>query len=305
MSISASTLDPEVALLLKEVVEDPRSCLNRTPREPLARWVERREGAVSASEPFMSRAERHLVRVHREEIAHLLCLECQRTVLDGPYNRQLNRKLNSEYELVVPETDVWSTQAAQYERSAFAALGDAAELLRTSKRETTVTGSQLAFASLRLVPRDGTRNWLGEALVQESAGYSALQVFGNILDNTSDELDRVLSHLNSGFAWLTLGQVHNSWTHYRRSAHTPEEFPLGQVYWMTSALWLGNRRDFLAAATQVEDHRYEIEHVIDQCRETLRPKNWLVTFPRHGKKTLTESLDRIPETARRILDVIL
>lgn len=306
MSIPTATLDPEVVHLLAEVVADPRSCLNRAPRKPVAQWVVRREGPVSASEPFMSRAERHLIRVHREEVAHLLYQECQRAVLRGSIGPHLVQRISPECRVCLPSKDLWSRRARRLRNTALFETNREVFSLQSNNRPLkTETALQFASASLRLVPRDSTRIWLGLAMLQLSWAHSALQVFGDVLKNSTVQLYRALAHLDSGLACLTLGQLRESRNHYRASAHTHQEFLPGQTSWMTTALWLADRRDFLKAADGMKDYGDEVAASASQFETALQPSNWLIGFSEEGTRMFAETADRIPDIARRILDGII
>ena len=63
---------PEIRGLLEEIVADPRSAMRLAPRRALRTWFDTDE-MVRASDVVRTSAERHLVEVHREELAALLC----------------------------------------------------------------------------------------------------------------------------------------------------------------------------------------------------------------------------------------
>lgn len=65
-------LDPEVEALLAEIARDPRSSLLRAPRARNLPELFRPPDLVRPSATFLTRAERHLLAVHREEVAFLL-----------------------------------------------------------------------------------------------------------------------------------------------------------------------------------------------------------------------------------------
>jgi len=63
---------PEVRGLLEEIVADPRSAIRLAPRRALSTWFDAGETA-RVSDIARTKAERHLVEAHREELAELLC----------------------------------------------------------------------------------------------------------------------------------------------------------------------------------------------------------------------------------------
>ena len=67
-----SLLHPEVEHLLAEIAADPNSSLLRIPRAKVLPELFRPPDPIRQSAHFMTSAERHLLAVHREEVAHWL-----------------------------------------------------------------------------------------------------------------------------------------------------------------------------------------------------------------------------------------
>src|SRR5262245_30723388 len=65
-----STIDPEVQEILNEVLSDPESTLTRMPKSwPPSSSI---ADAISSGDPWLTRAERHLLRAHRESVSLIL-----------------------------------------------------------------------------------------------------------------------------------------------------------------------------------------------------------------------------------------
>ncbi|MBI1379879.1 MAG: hypothetical protein GC161_02180 [Planctomycetaceae bacterium] len=67
-----SLLHPEVEHLLAEIAADPNSSLLRIPRAKVLPELFRPSDPIRPSAYFLTSAERHLLSVHREEVAHWL-----------------------------------------------------------------------------------------------------------------------------------------------------------------------------------------------------------------------------------------
>lgn len=67
-----SLLHPEVEHLLAEIAADPNSSLLRIPRAKILPELFRPPDPIRQSAYFLTSAERHLLAVHREEVAHWL-----------------------------------------------------------------------------------------------------------------------------------------------------------------------------------------------------------------------------------------
>jgi hypothetical protein len=64
-------IDPEIRGLLEEIVADPRSRMRLAPRRALREWFDTGE-TIRPREASVTKAERHLIEVHREALAELL-----------------------------------------------------------------------------------------------------------------------------------------------------------------------------------------------------------------------------------------
>jgi hypothetical protein len=101
------TLDPEFEEVLREVAADPDSSLLRVPRPKRIRSLFDRGSAVGALEPGLTRAEQHLLQVHRNELAWLLRQACLVKLVEGPKSRlYVSRYITAErqVELMRPST---------------------------------------------------------------------------------------------------------------------------------------------------------------------------------------------------------
>jgi hypothetical protein len=76
--------DPRLLELLREVSSDPKSRLLRLATQGTDPSRALRERPISASEPFLTRAERHLLQEHREQVAELLFDAAKRACFDAP-----------------------------------------------------------------------------------------------------------------------------------------------------------------------------------------------------------------------------
>src|SRR5436189_4868215 len=84
--------DPELEELLREIAADPGSRLLRMPRSTRPRDLLAIPEPVTRARAGLSVAERHLIEVHRDELAHLLRRACLiRFFSDPRKNMYLNR----------------------------------------------------------------------------------------------------------------------------------------------------------------------------------------------------------------------
>ncbi len=293
-----NSIDPEVRLLLEQVVKDPSSTLTRFPERGFGGWLRSRE-PLSGDEHFLTRAEKHLIRVHRESVAFLLYQGCQRSVLSGPSAAiALCRKLKPDLEVSPPEKQDLSTQASRELDSSSNALGR--DLLMALSTSLSPTGVSLAAASLALVPRDETRIWLGLAFLTEGRLRPSRQCFLETLAGRPGTLNRSLAFADLGFIELVSARLQEAWEDYHRAADTDEQLPLALTGWMNTSLLTGNRRDLLEAAWCLQN--VSTESSLGECRSGIESifTNWL----RHGAGSSRLNLERVweelPPAARHI-----
>lgn len=96
-------LHPEVEEILREVAAQPGSVLLRVPRGRELRTLREDASLASPTDSALSRAERHLVAVYREEVAFALRQAAwYRMVTDGPRAQLVYTRVTPTRQLAVP-----------------------------------------------------------------------------------------------------------------------------------------------------------------------------------------------------------
>lgn len=173
--------DPEVEALLREIAEDPRSNLLRVPRPMASRALVEDVPIVSVATAGLTKAERHLAIVHREELSYLLRCAAWKRLTEGEDTWfVVSRSLPDGTEVPVPSLD-------SVRRDARALIDDpppdvsqlgAMELIErcvSSPLEAWPTVQQFASASLRIAPSCKARVNAAAAEIAFRRPMSALQ----------------------------------------------------------------------------------------------------------------------------------
>lgn len=190
----APEIAPEIRGLLEEIVADPRSAIRLVPRRALRTWFDTGE-TVRASDVVRTSAERHLIEMHREELAALLCEAAWISYWKAPVMSY--RPSGADGELYDPT----EREPAWRERTKRAVAttpiaSDGVELLRHC-----LTGVQphrgwaLGQASLALVPRDLARYYIALSVdwSRPSVAIALLNRFARRARPLSTKLEAVLS----------------------------------------------------------------------------------------------------------------
>lgn len=197
-------LDPEIAALVREVVQDPDSTLLRmTPAQRRAAIYEHdpRPGAISAQ---LSANERLLYAAYREDVAGFLLNAAARSIVDDPVWSNVIFFHTAPDEVWIPPAtgellvdrirllDESLSRGESEERICF--LRRSLQPARADAPSTT----ELAGASLRLAPSQEARIYLGLGQVQERRNLEAKHCFARVTRES-------VSEIISAYAWTDLG----------------------------------------------------------------------------------------------------
>ncbi len=305
MSDPKSTLDPEVLALLDEIAADPDSTLLRVPREPLKRFLPLREPPVSPREPLLTRAERHLVQAHREYVARLLFDACRLSLTRDPIEKtRIHRWVTKDQRLEIPVKDKWHSWANQAVKNppSDPDLSFPLRLLqRCASGETSTPASELASASLRLVPCDATRIWLGVALHREGQSRSAMHTLQDVLAHRPSPANELWARMDCGFVSFGCARYEQAVDWYRSAASVQEDPAIPVLSWFSSALQLGNREEASKARARLDevvDPRHPTVNELTVSLRTVAPSI-------RCKKLLSGVRGKLSPVARSIVDALL
>jgi hypothetical protein len=307
MSKPPTPFEPEVVALLQEIVGDPESTLLRVPQARLSKWLTARESPVSPQAPLLTRAERHLLQVHRESAAMLLLQRCVMDLTKGPIcETRVYRQVTSKASLPLP-SEKERTVAARFElegKPKADVWGDERGVLNgRTLGNPTVSPSELAAASLRLSPNDQARVWLGVALQRERQDRSAEKALVSVLSNSPLRADEAWARADLGFVrfWQQDFLAAANWYESAARVRTDVAFPSFGMSWMTSALQLGDIAGARDAAQLLSDLVDGTDPVLEEFLSSLRSIPPTVKC----RRILAKVRDHVSPVARAIADALL
>jgi tetratricopeptide (TPR) repeat protein len=292
--------DPEVQALLQEIVADPESTLLRVPEAPLSKWFAKREPPVTAGEAYLTRTERYLLQEYREEAALLLALACQSALLAKPIEEtRIHRHITGGHTLEPTDpAELRARGSRLVERSGGAGFRDPLQMLLGEKAP-----SDLAAASLRIVPRDETRIWLALALNDEGQPRSALRVLTDVLAHRPTRMNELYARENCGFVLQGQGSFESAVEWYESAADMAEAGFIASLWWFLSSLQAGARSSAQDSAERIDRRSSGLEADAPIVREFLAALSGVAPTPKCSRLAAVIAT-KLPPVARRITDAL-
>jgi len=199
-------LHPEVEEILREVAEQPGSVLLRVPRGRELAALRADARVVSWSDSALSRAERHLVAVHREEVAFALRQAAWFRIAHGGFGRErVYKVITSDSFVPVPTghtvrlgaSTALSTEDVSTKRAGSLEL---LERLVADPQDSALHPESLLAAAQRLAPNVRARILAGTSFVIARRHQAAIVCF-------MDALRSSLPSEHRAIAWSNLAQA--------------------------------------------------------------------------------------------------
>lgn len=297
-----STIDPEVQEILDEVLNDPESTLTRVPERGFGGLSE--TSRISEGEPWLTKAERHLLRAHRESVSALLGSACQEAILrNGARSIGLCRNITLKTALKRVDVVQWKA-LAQHELSIEAshACIESDAIRPLSALKSHLPASHLALLSLKVLPKDETRIWLGNALLVEDQRRTAWRCYQDVLAGRPNSLNRAITMVNLAFVSISRGQVITAFDIYKLVAKSNGDIPAVLAGLMHTSLALGDRRTLMEASQAFGVLVPAGHEVADECRLAIEGiASTLLKPTTAALDMLTDSWDLLAPVARHVL----
>lgn len=256
------TLDPVAFEVLREIAGQPDSVLLRAPLgarrgRPLDAFLPREP--LSAGAALLSSAERHLLSVHREEVAAWLRLAAFQGIFEDPSKTGLmGRELDAQRMIELPGrqalTDRVHRLFAVAEPGALPA--EALPSLRRAALSRPLDPWELAALSLRLEPHLAPRQWFASRAIERGQLGVVRQVLGDELHLSQ----KTPIHSASQRACVqfvgSLATARGDWESaeaaYQRAACSPYGGKRNSIWWALNAAQLGDQDRLRAAQEHCE-----------------------------------------------------
>jgi hypothetical protein len=299
-------LDPEFEELLREVASDPESTLLRIPRPKVVRGFFERDEAVSANATMLTRAERHLVQVHRSELAWLLRQVCIYKLVEGPESRLYVSHHGPTGEDCSPLQPPDWMDRIQYQQGIAAEDEQQAvgiQLIHRCVRQPLGHDpkvAELAAVAHRLLPTNHSRLLSAIDLCRGDAPWTGLQLSSQILSMhpTSEHATRAWEC--AGFVFARLGRLNDAHLAYSRGSTSEDQHTL--MNRLEFAFQVGDRQDAIDTARRLNDllpgDSMPVAWFIESRHERRMRGEWAPTPP--GRELAKSLADKMDGVSRRI-----
>ncbi len=256
------TLDPVAFEVLREIAGQPDSVLLRAPLgarrgRPLDAFLPREP--LSAGAALLSSAERHLLSVHREEVAAWLRLAAFQGIFEDPSKTGLmGRELDAQRMIELPGrqalTDRVHRLFAVAEPGALPA--EALPSLRRAALSRPLDPWELAALSLRLEPHIAPRQWFAFRALERGASGVVGQVIGDELHVAQEARIQSASQRACVELLGSLAVARSDWAAaeaaYRQAASSSHGAKVDSIWWALNAAQLGDQDRLRAAQEHCE-----------------------------------------------------
>lgn len=280
---------PEIRGLLEEIVADPRSMIRLAPRRALRTWFDTGE-MVRASDVTRTKAERHLVEVHREELAALLREAAWISYWKAPVLS--NRPIGADGKLYHPtEREPDWRERAEREVTTTSHRSDGVELLRQCLVGIQPQrGWSLGQASLGLVPRDWTRFNIALS-VPWSRPRVAIALLGRFARQARPLTARLEALMSLAARTCSLGLFEEARDVYREAARLEPQSPSARTCAFNLSCFVGEEKSAMAEALELVQVARQDDPRVVEVQHTLR--EWI-------KARSDTELDVARSTARKL-----
>lgn len=254
MTELSARLDPEIEELLREIAPDPKAQMLR------ARASRRELGLSALTEPILAssvsltKAERHLLRAYREEVAWLLRQAAVRALMeDSTARRRLATRYQREILQPVPRAS-WQERAGRVTHLAETTTrSEGVDLIRSALAGVGITARAYCEVALRVSPSDESAITHAFSLATETEYHAAIKEMTCLLQ-------RPLTASNSAYACSVLGLAHASVGNakraneaYRAGALASDQLPMNALSWLNRAARTGDVKGIREAAVVVDE----------------------------------------------------
>lgn len=300
--------NPDLEGLLHEIAADPRSHLLRVERPDVYASLRDRQTAVSHRATGLTSPERELLRSYRYEAAYLLRETCVALLTETSgdiFDR--GEGLDSQPSLR-PTSERQRDLVAAAEGMSSVTAASSASFKRLISSLAGASVSRVATASLRLLPTDQARIYIGQHAIARRQPLSALACFREVLGRRPrpTQLNEVFARTNAGCAFFQLDRIADALKAYRGAALQGELRLESAVGWLISAVQLGSRAEVLGSAHLLDD-RLGPDHpnlVLFLQRDSRRRARGIWRPSDSARRFVQDIAGGLGQTSRRILDEV-
>lgn len=232
----APEIAPEIRGLLEELVADPRSSIRLVPRRPLRYWFDSDE-TIRPREISGTKLERHLVEVHREELAGLFLAAAKIAYWKAPMFAHRPRDPEGRPFTADEAETRWRSSAST--ATGLAGFGGVELFNSCLKGVRAQDAFALARAALSTVPGDEARLYVG-ITVPWSQPRSSLQLL-SCLESRGSRAEGPNAMRHAAARLCSLDRLHEARQKYVLALRNDPETWVGHLYAFNLSCCLGDR----------------------------------------------------------------
>lgn len=269
-------VDPELQALLEEIAADPRARSFRGD-VPVPRSLSCFDaGVLRESRTGLTLAERELLRVHREELAHLLLQASEHKLQQDPAMRaRTSAYVSAERRRHFPDGP---ELIALLERSVRGMSAPSSPLTSTARTGLALLHSpassahQFAGLALRLVPQDASWIQIARALLVEGDPRASIALLTNLLSRRHDARLIGCAMEWVGVCFIAIGDARGAAPAFSRAARAAAPPPSSLLSWFVQSILACLEEESLRASGAVDSYLSGASPAVEAWREGLRAR---------------------------------
>jgi tetratricopeptide (TPR) repeat protein len=312
MTDQVQILDPEIEELLRDIAQDPDSTLLSVERPAEFRSLSLKRGEVSSRSLDWTSPERKLLDSYREQVAFLLRYQ----YYVGYKNEERFAALRpvrteTAFRGIAQDSGQIRKEAAKEGACLEAEFsGDSAAALIQNcvglVRDPAVSRMRLAAASLRLVPTDVGREYMGLEYMQDYQLISAREVFRQIIATSANPARKKWAYHHLGICLARACRYQEAAIAQQKACGLAEPDIEFLVALLRTAVQMGDNTEIAAAALRIEAWGMS-PAMAEGFRDTIRSsRNRGVWAPSpESAAAIQATKDRIDTMSEVVLDAFL
>ncbi len=266
----------EIDSLLKEIAADPSAVLLRNAGRARFLDGEDLDPPISPRMAGLTHAERHLLRVYREDLAELFLAATNEAFLSDERNAPTFSAFDG-HDRAIPriarEALLEGAHALQDgidREDLHPQVRGVFDAIRGGIGRKRPSAKQLSLAALRVLPTDSARNLLVQALRLERSWRPASRIIGSILQRSPSSLARARALIARGHFQLILGDLSAALDSFGAAMRETAFVGLAAMNALTTALRLGRGDGCSEAARVIDDELESHPEVVQSFAEGIQ-----------------------------------
>lgn len=307
------SLDPELKAIFEEIASGPNTLLAYLPRRKALRGIDDHETPVSPKSPGLTRAEKHLLEVHRERAAAFLRRVFGSRLISDPKG-SIDFQRHTSATVVVPLEDyasqaraargILSVRAVEAENDP---TNDILSSIGHGKHACLSTPLQIALAAYRLDPCDSSRVHVAMDSIRMRKPRQAIRTLHRVLENGCSSSTEPYAWEILGMANSREGQYKRALNCYKTASYSSPDHYLAALSILFLSIQLAMEEKIIEEAVRVDDLLAHDHPAVESfvARHNLRRIRGDWTPSSASARALDRVVDNLKPAARRIASVFL